>query len=63
MANSDAFGEDIWVFGKLIQNELCYIKVYFLKTAGIYCISFHFAEFDMLFPLTGKTIEKTYENR
>lgn len=58
--NDDPYGEDYWVFGKVIQNELCYIKVYFLKSKNIFCVSFHFAEFDMSFPLSGKTIKKTY---
>lgn len=60
--NDDEFGEDIWVFGKMIQEELCYIKVYFLKTKNIFCISFHFAEFDMYLPLQGSTLSKTHED-
>lgn len=63
LPNSDPYGEDIWIFGQLIQKELCYIKVYFLKSHNIFCISFHFAEFDMFFPLTGQTIQKTHEDK
>lgn len=62
LPNDDEFGEDIWVFGKMIQNELCYIKVHFLKSKNIYCISFHFAEFDMYLPLQGSLFKKTHED-
>ncbi len=62
LPNSNKYGEDIWVFGKMIQEELCYIKVHFLKTKNIYCISFHFAEFDMFLPLRGRTFKKTHED-
>lgn len=62
LPNADEYGEDLWVFGKMIQGQLCYIKVYFLKVPNVYCISFHFAEFDMFFPLTGETIKKTHED-
>lgn len=61
--NTDAFGDDVWVFGKLIKGQLCYIKIYFLESPNLYCISFHFAEFDMTFPLSGITIKKTYGNK
>lgn len=62
LPNDDEFGEDIWVFGKMIQEELCYIKVHFLKTKNVFCISFHFAEFDMYLPLQGRTLSKTHED-
>lgn len=63
LPNSDEYGEDLWVFGKMIQNELCYIKIYFLKNPNIFCISFHFAEFDMYLPLPGVTLKKTHEDQ
>ena len=62
LPNADEFGEDIWVFGKTIQDELCYIKLYFLKSKNIFCVSFHFAEFDMFLPLRGRTLKKTHED-
>ena len=62
LPNADEYGEDLWVFGKMIQNELCYIKIYFLKSPNVFCISFHFAEFDMYLPLQGVTIKKTHED-
>lgn len=62
LPNDDEFGEDIWVFGKMIQGELCYIKVHFLKSKSIFCISFHFAEFDMYLPLQGRILSKTHED-
>lgn len=63
LPNADEFGEDLWVFGKMIQHELCYIKIYFLKSQNVFCISFHFAEFDMYLPLQGVTIKKTHEDK
>ena len=63
LPNSDEYGEDLWVFGKMIQNELCYIKIYFLKSQNVFCISFHFAEFDMYLPLRGITLKKTHEDQ
>lgn len=41
----------VWVFGKRIEGRLCYIKVYLLLRPNVYCISFHFAEHNMSFPL------------
>lgn len=63
LPNADEFGGDLWVFGKMIQNELCYIKICFLKTQNVFCVSFHFAEFDMYLPLQGITLKKTHEDQ
>jgi len=46
----------VWKFGKRIEGRLCYIKIYLLPKPNVYCISFHFAEHDMRFPLK-KVIE------
>ena len=44
-------GKEMWIFGKNIKKILIYIKV---TLAGIskpvICISFHEAEYDMIFP-------------
>lgn len=45
----------VWVFGKRIDKKLCYIKIYLLRQPNVYCISFHFAEFDMYLPFKNKT--------
>ena len=41
----------VWIFGKRIEKKLCYIKIYLLKQPNVYCVSFHFAEYDMYLPL------------
>lgn len=45
-------GEDLFVFGKYIDNTEVYIKIrieyYLLKK--VICISFHGAEYDMIYP-------------
>lgn len=46
---------DVWKFGKRIENRLCYIKIYLLPKPNIYCISFHLAERDMYLPLKKQT--------
>ena len=46
---------DVWVFGKRIEKHLCYIKIYLAYNPNFYCISFHFAEFDMYLPLKNVT--------
>lgn len=46
---------DIWQFGKRIENRLCYIKIYLLQKPNVYCISFHLAEHDMRLPLKNTT--------
>lgn len=46
----------VWKFGKRIEGHLCYIKVFLIPVNNVYCVSFHFAEHDMAFPLK-KTIE------
>lgn len=57
--NDDKFGEDIWVFGKRFDGRLCYIKIYLLNPLNnVYCVSFHFAEYDMYLPLRGVTENK-----
>lgn len=53
--NDDPNMNDVWVFGKRIEEKLCYIKVYLLKRPNIYCISFHFAEYDMYLPFKNCT--------
>ena len=42
---------DVWKFGRRIEGRLCYIKIHLLSKPNIYCISFHFAEYDMYLPL------------
>ena len=43
---------DMWVFGKLIKNQLIYIKISFgAPGTSVLCISFHAAEHLMNFPL------------
>lgn len=48
----DITGEDLFVFGKYIDNTEVYIKIrieyYLLKK--VICISFHAAEYDMIYP-------------
>lgn len=46
----------VWKFGKRIEGHLCYIKVFLIPVNNVYCVSFHFAEHDMVLPLK-KTIE------
>ena len=47
--------EPVWVFGKRVEGRLCYIKVFLIPVNNVYCISFHFAEYDMYLPLKGVT--------
>lgn len=62
LPNSDEYGEDLWVFGKMICGELCYIKIYFLRSKNVFCYSFHFAKFNMYLPLQKITLIKTHED-
>lgn len=55
--NEKPGGNPVWIFGKRIEGRLCYIKIFLLKKPNVYCISFHFAEYDMFLPLKN-TIEK-----
>ena len=41
----------VWKFGKRIEGHLCYIKIFLIPQNNVYCISFHFAEYDMRLPL------------
>jgi len=50
-------GSEVWVFGKVLEDMLCYIKIHLLAQRNVYCISFHLAEHSMKMPLTGKTLE------
>ena len=45
----------VWIFGKRIEGHLCYIKIFLIPVNNVYCISFHFAEHNMRFPLKGIT--------
>ena len=45
----------IWKFGKRIEGHLCYIKVFLVPKYNVYCVSFHFAEYDMYLPLKNTT--------
>lgn len=42
----------LWVFGKKIEGKLVYIKIKIRKNkkAKVLCVSFHYAEHEMLFP-------------
>ena len=55
VSNESPGKNPVWVFGKRIENRLCYIKIFLLTRPNVYCISFHFAEHDMFLPLKGKT--------
>lgn len=45
-------GTEMWVFGKIIENQTIYIKLTISKLSKqAICISFHKAEFVMKFPL------------
>lgn len=46
--------ESFWIFGKKIQNNLIYIKLKIRKINDheeTVCMSFHIAEYQMIFPL------------
>lgn len=44
-------GADLWVFGKTIKKEEVYIKITMGQPGDkVICISFHFAEYAMLYP-------------
>lgn len=45
-------GKELWVFGKIINEQEIYIKLTISKTTGkTICISFHKAEHPLKFPL------------
>ena len=45
-------GTDMWVFGKRIKNKEVYIKITIgAPSSNVICISFHLAEYKMLYPL------------
>jgi len=45
-------GTEMWVFGKVIKRQPVYIKLTISKmNGGAVCISFHKADFPMVFPL------------
>lgn len=44
-------GKELWVFGKTIKNQQVYIKLTITRETGnAICISFHKAEYQMMFP-------------
>ena len=45
-------GSDLWVFGKVVNNEEVYIKITLGKESKpVICVSFHIAEYEMTYPL------------
>jgi hypothetical protein len=45
-------GSDMWVFGKIVNEKEVYIKITMGKyNRQVLCISFHVAEFIMMYPL------------
>jgi hypothetical protein len=45
-------GADMWVFGKIIKGQQVYIKITLgFSGAKVICISFHIAEYSMVYPL------------
>jgi hypothetical protein len=44
------FSGEVWVFGKKINNILFYIKLKIKDNQLLCCLSFHDAEYNMIFP-------------
>jgi hypothetical protein len=44
-------GADMWVFGKTVKNREVYIKITMgAKGSSVICISFHLAQYKIIFP-------------
>lgn len=47
-------GAPLWVFGKLVKDQMIYIKISIGPlNRPVICISFHEAEYEMFFPFKG----------
>jgi len=45
-------GSEMWVFGKEVKKNELYIKITLgITGAGVICISFHVAEYPLIYPL------------
>ncbi len=45
-------GAEMWVFGRIVKSREVYIKITLGRTNNpVICISFHFAEYPMKYPL------------
>jgi len=57
LQESQQGGDEMWIFGKIINSQDVYIKLTISKTGGAICISFHKAEYVMIFPFKNQTKE------
>lgn len=40
----------VWIFGKVIDSKMFYLKIKIKKDVLVLCISFHNAQYDINFP-------------